>query len=341
MKHSLLMLLTLALFSGAARAQDSTSGAIPGQLDLPNGVAARVNDVTITYTELENAVQTFVKGIMRVRQIPQEDLDREMPAIRIKVLRDMILDRLLLQACDAQNIDAPDELVSRWIQLQIDNQRKQGVSIKNPSDYLRLLQEEGNLTEEQVGEELRRKVRVNRLYWTKVFKDTYISPKDLRAHYLGNKSKFSTNPSYKFRHLLISGSNPDGRQIVEDIMKELKAGTAFEDLVKRYSEGPRREGGGYWELDQKGLEAWYPPIPRQVAVMVDDTVSPPMRSSIGVHFIKLEKRVDGEVLSFEKAQELIQTEIKKQRMQMQEQRYKEDLLRKARIETQKELRLDK
>ena len=104
---------------------------------------------------------------------------------------------------------------------------------------------------------------------------------------------------------------------------------AFEKIVESFSQGPRADVGGFYEMTDKQVGDWPPPLPAEIRRLKPGETSGRIPPPQGVHYVYMEDRVKGEQLSFEDAQEQIRRVVSQNRRRMQLQRFWSELKRKA------------
>ena len=146
--------------------------------------------------------------------------------------------------------------------------------------------------------------------------DNFVSPNELRRHYDANPDKFTTEARYRFRHIIISKSDVTTlRERLQAIDADIAKGREFADLARDFSDGPRADRGGLYDVTDAVLNDWLEAIASAVRSLGEGEVSPRIVTSQGVHYVMLEKRTTGERLSFEEAQRQIERSILMQRRQ--------------------------
>lgn len=298
----------------------------PEGTGLRSGFVAIVNGQVITRYELDKELRPAIMGY------PPDALRRDLPKIRRQILDQIIVNRLLIQRCDEEGIEARDEQVAAWLQEEIRRFSQGGAPIKTEDDYYQILQDEREITPDEAREYVRDQVRVLILYYRRVFKDEFVPPRELRAFYDAHSDQFSTNSVHKFRRIFVPIGDPYLKETLEAIDKGIADGVAFEELVEKHSQGPRADIGGFYERTDKQVNDWPGGLPKAIRGLKPGETSGKIANSQGVHYIHMEDRVEGEKLSFADAQDQIRKRIAQERRRMQLERFWNELKRKAIIE---------
>ena len=323
--------------AGAVAAQDPGTGqGVPGTGEIPrddpghlrSGFVAMVNGQAITRYELDKKVQAYLRGV----QASAEAIRRELPKIRGQVLDEIIIHKLLVQRCDEEEIEPREEQVAAWMQEEIRRQSTLGGSIRNEDDYYQAIREEQGITLDEAKKDVRDQIRILILYYRKVFKDEFVPPRELRAFYDANSDQFSTNDQHKFRQILVPISDPYLKETLEAIETGILDGVPFEKLVEAHSQGPHSDIGGYFDRSDKRIADWPTPLPAEIRKLQPGQTSSKIQTLKGMHYIHLEDRIKGKLLSFEDAQEQIRLRVSQDSRRMQLQRFWKELKRKAIIQ---------
>ena len=141
-----------------------------------------------------------------------------------------------------------------------------------------------------------------------------VSDQEIRDYYNENQEEFKTPKTVEARHILIKVDRNAPAEDVEktrkkalNIMKMAREGKKFDELAKKYSEGPTRDRGGY--LGTFKREAMVRPFADKAFSMKAGEISEPVRTQFGWHIIKVEKVNEASVLSFDEAKKKIRKKL--------------------------------
>ena len=98
---------------------------------------------------------------------------------------------------------------------------------------------------------------------------------------------------YNASHILVNEEDQ-----AKNILKDLNAGTDFEDLAKKHSVGPTAKNGG--KLDWFDLNTMVPEFSTALMVLSEGDVSQPVKTKFGWHVIKLNETREKKIPSLEK-----------------------------------------
>ncbi|MBW2246396.1 MAG: SurA N-terminal domain-containing protein [Deltaproteobacteria bacterium] len=141
-----------------------------------------------------------------------------------------------------------------------------------------------------------------------------ISDQELQDYFNENQEEFKTPKTVEARHILLKVDQNAAPEDVEkarkkalNILKMAREGKKFDELAKKYSEGPTRDRGGY--LGTFKRESMVRPFADKAFSMKAGEISEPVRTRFGWHIIKVEKVNEASVLSFDEAKKKIQKKL--------------------------------
>lgn len=128
-----------------------------------------------------------------------------------------------------------------------------------------------------------------------------ISEDLLKQRYEKQRERFTTEPSWQARHILIKkeGDGAAGLEKARDLIKQLEAGADFAELAKSHSTdtGSAPSGG---DLGEFGKGVMVKPFEEAIRAMKEGEISKePVESRFGYHIIKLEKNIPEKVKTFD------------------------------------------
>lgn len=157
---------------------------------------------------------------------------------------------------------------------------------------LQYLEEEG-MTVEEFKAELKREMIVSKVmeHFTS---DVTVSRDEAVKYYVENADEFKTMPDMvKASHILVPT-----KEEAEEILKKYKEGADFADLAVEFSlDTISAQNGG--DLGFFGKGDMVEPFEDAAFSMEPGDVSQPVQTRFGFHIIKLEDKMEGELLDFE------------------------------------------
>lgn len=278
-----------------------------------------------TLTDIKN----YARNSMG-REFPVGDLDilgREDQ----EVLEQFITEKLLAAEVKQAGIKVADQDIDNYI-----NQVKEKNNI-NEEQLKRALTADG-LTWEKYRSQIRAEMEKGDMIEMQVRKRINITSEDVERYYNLNQKKYVSDQRVHLRHILLPIPEGDkaaeaaAREKAADIRRRLAAGEDFAQLAATYSDGAGASEGGDigWvsrgsllkEIDQVAF-----------GKLKVGEVSDPVRTSAGLHIVKLEGREGGKQLALADIRDKVREEVINKAIEERFQKWlKGDLRRKHRVD---------
>lgn len=254
----------------------TTVGLAPAE--LLNRVVATVDGEPITLFELERFVQ---------------DRHGELTRAGIKTLKEalegLITEKLLAKEIADQKVDVRDEDIDRYIQ-QIRGQNR-----LSEDQLAQALQQEG-LTYDQYRAQVKKEIEKIQLLTREIRGRVNITPEEVERYYEAHKKEYYVPARVRLRHiiLLVQPNAPNevaaatfarARELRKRIVDKKED---FHKLAKLYSEDAAAAQGG--DLGEVQPDQVLPQFEAVLPTLAEGEVSQPIRTEVGVHLIKMEKR---------------------------------------------------
>jgi len=189
----------------------------------------------------------------------------------------------------------------------------------------------------------KRKVKYAVVDLAKIQNGVQVSQDELQSYYNQHRDQYRVAEQAKVSHILIKTPlpGPDGKvdekgvaeaqRRAEDLLKQIKGGTKFEDLARKYSEDPgsAKEGGS---LGWIGKGRTVPEFEKAAFSLPKGQVSDLVKSSYGFHIIRVDDRQDAHMKTLEEVKDQIEPILKQQKAQEVAQKQAEDLLQQAKTQ---------
>ena len=233
MKRTFLALGASALLGGAVLAAE-----------LVERIVARVNDRLITQSEFDKRVEVTAKA-------PQASHDRA--ELKRVALDELIKEKLLAERAKELAVAATDAEVEEAL-----TRVKGQYNLTTDSEFDAALAQSG-MTREDLKKQLRETITIQKVVGRDLTSRMEVTDDMLRLEYEREKEKLYVTPQQahvaeiviRFAKDDAAGREQAGQRIAEAQAK-VKAGVAFADVAKEYSEGKARERGGDLGLVSKG-----------------------------------------------------------------------------------------
>ncbi len=215
-------------------------------------IVARINQDVVTKTDLDNALRLLQVDLRG--EIRDEGQFQEVFAQRKKQrLQELIETRLMMQRAEEMGIGAEAEQhVERYIQNLMDENGIPSLQVLDQA----LQQRGGNL--QDFRENVRERMIVQEVQQAVVYGRITLLTPEVEAYYQEHQDDFANPPQVTLSEIAIlyeDKSQREARDQAQKVLDLLKAGSAFDELAKEYSEGATSSRGGDIGPFQKGVLA--------------------------------------------------------------------------------------
>lgn len=313
---NIIILLTIvATFPAVSRAE------------IIDSVAAIVNDEIITSYEVDKGVLLLIKEAEKNGSLSDDDRAK----LRKTALNRLIDKKLVDQKVKELNITVPEDELRQAIE---DVKKQNKLTQEN---LVSALNAQG-LSYAQYEAQLREQIERLKLMGQEVRAKIQVGEKELREYYNDNIKSFSTDTTFRARHIFFRlDKDPDPKEITKVmsnalmVLQKAKSGDDFAELAKKYSDDPQAaKDGGELGVFKKG--DMLPAIEDNVINMQPGDISDLVITPAGFHIIKLEERTLGGSRSFEEVKGEIEEMLYKKKSEERFSQWLADLRKAAAIE---------
>ena len=303
-------------------------------LFYPSPLMAKVVEQVVVVIDGEPYTLSNFKEYARTkmnRDFPTGDLNRIEKEDQ-EVLEQFITEKLLAGEVKMAGFKVSEEDIDRYIE-QI--KQRNGIGDRELAEALKREATTIESYRTSIRAELEKSEIINR----EVRKRVNITSEDAERYYRLNPKKFTTQERVRLRHILLSlpaGASPErekeaARKALE-IRSQAIAGADFGKLAQEYSEGAGApEGGDIGWISRGSLMKEIEEI--AFNNLSAGEISPPVRTSLGLHLIKLEVREAGRLLPFSEVQGKIKEELYAKALDERFQKWlKTDLRKRHRVD---------
>lgn len=256
------------------------SSTLPAAVQELNGIAAVVDDDVITWSELQQRVESISKQLQQnnTRLPPRNVLERQ-------VLERLILEQLQLKRAAQLGIQVDDESLNRVIgKIAKENH----LSLEQFRDTLK----QQGLDFAYFREQIRREIIMSRLRSKEVDNRVSVTPQEVNAFLEGQKGQQQRDTEFHLFHILISvpgSASPEqiqaARSKAEEVLGKLQSGEDFKQMAVAYSDGQQALEGG--DLGWRRAAQLPTLFADEVLKMQPGDISNLIRSSSGFHILLL------------------------------------------------------
>lgn len=296
------------------------------------GIAARVNDEVIFFSDLELLGREVFQ---RIRQeAPPERVELELQQARRTLLEGLINRTLLEQEAERLKVKVTDEEVEASFQSIL---KSRGVT--KEQFYVQLASEK--VSPERFRERLRREIMVARMLEVLIRSHIHASDRECQEyyeqHYRGQQpGQPPPGEAVRIQQiiLLVRGDSEkekaEKRKLIEEIRARALKGEDFGKLARKYTQGPNPEGGGDCGFFRPG--DLLPELDRVAFSLKPGEVSPVIESGVGFHLLRVMSREEAANKLPDTVREEIRRKLEEKMYQEELQKFLESLRKTAFIE---------
>jgi parvulin-like peptidyl-prolyl isomerase len=177
-------------------------------------------------------------------------------------------------------------------------------------------------------EEFKKRVK-ERLLWMAMFekitKDVKVTEKQAQDYYNKNKKRYEEPEKIRVKQILVAD-----HEKAKSVLKELKEGSSFESLAKKYSlDTQSKDKGG--ELPLLTRDQVVPEFGKVAFALKPGEVSDIVKTSYGYHIIKLIEKIPAKKKTFNQVKGQVVQELEDREKRQKFQKWVDGLRKKAEI----------
>ncbi len=260
-------------------------------------------------------------------------------------LKDHIERRLLATALKAElnedQIDQVYEQLDKYFEQEVER-LKQKLHASSKAELEEKLQQQGTslatLRDQFINQQLAVEFVRSR---TKT--PTAFSRSELMEYYRQHQDEFSVPARVRWQQIRISFRKHGGKsaalKVLERCVQDLRNGVPFEEVARRYSDGPTAEQGGFWDWTRRGSLA-DSRIEDALFTLPVGKISQVFTDKSSFQLVRVVEREEATVRPFEEVQDEIRRKLQQHQQQKARQRLLQEIYRSAVIETDYNVDLD-
>ncbi|MGH9396084.1 MAG: peptidyl-prolyl cis-trans isomerase [Terriglobia bacterium] len=275
--------------------------------ELIDRIISRVNEEIITQRQFD-AQKEQLRAQLAQKYSGQE-LDARVNAASKDLLRDMIDQDLLVQKAKDLNVNADSELVQRLDQI-----RKQ-MGLASIQDLENEVEKQG-LIWEDFQNNIRRRLLTQQVIEQQVSSRIIVTDADARKYFDQHKQEFSSPAGVDLAEVQISAQKwgaTQSEQRGKAAFAMLQAGAKWDDVVKKYSDGPNAGSGGDVGFFPNG--SLLPEISKGIQNLDPGETSNLISIQYGYIIVKLLQQRSAGSPKFAEVQEQVKSALYQQKMQ--------------------------
>ncbi len=248
-----------------------------------NGIAAVVDDDVITWSELNQRVESITKQLaQRNTPLPPHSI------LERQVLERLIIEQIQLKRSEQAGIQVDDESLNQVI-ANIARENRMSLD-----EFRNTLARDG-ISFAFFREQIRNEITITRLRTSQVDNRVTVTPQEVDTFLDTQKDQLQRNSEFRLFHILIAvpgNASPEEIQTArtkgEQVLAELKQGADFQQMAVSYSKGQQALEGG--DLGWRRA-AQLPTLFAEVVLdMQPGQISDLIRSTSGFHILKLTQK---------------------------------------------------
>ena len=298
------------------------------QKQLVDRVVAVVNDEAITQSEMDVYLRPLYEELRQ--QYGGEELAKQLDEVRLKLLNQMIEDRLVFQDAKTRGITVDESEIDEVVE-----ETKKRFS--SDTEFENMLIGQGyNLNE--LRESFHRQIAVRKLQDMQIRSQVVVSPQEIEDYYKNHQSEFAEEEAVKVRSVSIRKNedavkkgiiDENAKKEIETIEKRIRGGESFEKLAQEFSEDANAKQGGMVGWVKRG--AMLPAIDKNLFELQVGGISPVLETSVGFHLFKVEEKRTSRIPPLDEVREKIRRILFQQEAQARFKEWMEQLKNRAYI----------
>ena len=259
-----------------------------------NKVVAVVNNEVITKQDVDQLLGVLYAQY--VHEYTGDELLQKMEEVKKDILRQIIEDKLILSRAKELNIKIREEEIEVKLTYIKDG-------FPSEEEFFKVLDTQG-ITVADLKKRYNDQLMMKKVVDFEVSAKADVLPSEMREYYEKHRNDYKIDTKYKVRHILIKAEGDVGFELAkveaQDIYDKLKDGHDFSELAKKYSQGPNREQGG--DMDYIETGEMLKELDEAMVTLGPGEFSPPIKTRIGYHILKVEDIKSLGYRSFEESQ---------------------------------------
>ncbi len=270
-------------------------------------IIARVNAEIITQRQYDREKAKLRDEL--AQQYSGPELEAKVNDESKNLLRNLIDQSLMVQKAKDEDINVETDIVK-----QLDQIRKED-KLATIEDMQKAAEEQG-INWEDFKDQIRRKLLMQEVIGRDVGSRIVVTREDCRKYYNEHKDEFKSEGLIHLAEILISAEKykpEEAQKRAQTALAELKGGTRFNDVVKKYSDGPAADQGG--DIGLQKISTLPQVIAAALSKLEVKEYTDPIQVKAGYVILRVTERFSPGVPTFEEAEARVQESLYSQRME--------------------------
>ncbi|MCG2711604.1 MAG: peptidylprolyl isomerase [Candidatus Omnitrophica bacterium] len=256
-----------------------------------------------------------------------KELEAKLEVARADILNQLIGDKLILQEAKKKELRVDAKEVDKLVGELKSN-------FKTIEEFDKVLKEQ-NVTLNDLSKRYEEQLLIKKAVGQEVLSKIIISPADISNYYEKNKEKFTVPKQIRLRNIFLSVKNNEEEilQKANNIYEQLQKGTAFIELVEKYSDAPNVVDSGDMGFIKRG--SFREEIEDIVFNLEVGDFTKPLKTSSGFYLFKVIEKKEASIPALEIVQEKIHSQLFGQAVEKKVKEWVNKLKESALIEVKK------
>ena len=308
---------------GASPALDTLAPNVPmtamAATDMREEILVIVNGHIITRHQFQQAVEQEHAALYR--QFSGKELDEKLKEGREKTLQGLI-DSFLVED-KANDLGLGQRIGDDYLHAYVEDIKKQN-NFATDADFEKALRGSMGIGLQEYLKRTKQQILQQEVLRSEVYNKIAIEDQELRSYYEDHKDEYKKATRFRIRELVLAkGATPQegeaAKATLAKVQEELKAGKAFEDLVKQYSSSASKDTGGDLGWMEKGLMR--PSIEQAALSLKAGAISAPIDTDKDIILVQLIQSENEEARPFAEVKAQIMEKLQEPKAQNAIQQY--------------------
>jgi peptidyl-prolyl cis-trans isomerase SurA len=270
-------------------------------------IIARVNSEIITQRQYEREKDKLREELSQ--QYSGAEIDARVNDESKNLLRNLIDQSLMVQKAKDEDVNVETDLIKK-----LDQMRKEA-KVATIDDLQKDAEQQG-INWEDFKEQLRRQLLMQEVISRDVGSRIVVTREEGRKYYNDHKDEFKSEGMIHLQEILISTEKykpEEADKRAKEALAELKGGARFNEIAKKYSDGPDAEQGG--DIGFMKTSTIAPTIAAAISKLETNEFTDPIQTKSGYMILKLQERFSPGIPPFEEVESRVNEVLYNQRME--------------------------
>lgn len=269
--------------------------------DVVEAIVAIVNDDVITLTEYRQEYDLMAQSIRS--QVPADQVEERINALRTQLMEKMITDLLLLQEAEQKELNVNEQL-----KMTIDGMKKEA-GIESDEQLAVAFRQQG--VDFETWKEERKLILLQQaVIYSEVGRSVVVNDTEIVTYYQQHSEDFTDPVEYSLKAIYVSGEGRADEEIEgkkDEIIGKLESGEDFGVVAGEYSEGPEKESAGDLGSFKKGELAQA--LEKEVENLKSGEKTGWIKTGNGYYILFLTERKESRLRAFEECRSEIEEKL--------------------------------